>query len=395
MLARRLFLLTSLIFAVAMPLGGGRAEVPPAPSVQPIKVIAGFNLTGPEAALDLPSYQGALLAVEQRNAAGGVLGRPLQLIAVDTASNPATVSATMGAALARHPDVVAGIGYSYSTFALEAGRLFQAAGRPFITSGATAPDLPDQVGNQMFLAAYGDDAQARVMATFARDQLRIDHAALWIDDGFVYTRTVGAFFAINFPLLGGTLDKQTYPAGEPDLPALIAAFNAGSPKPRAIYAASMPRTAVELIGQVRGAGIGAALLSGDGWDSPDLVEASREKGLTGIYFTTHRFLDVETKEMQAFVAAYRQRFGEPPATAFAPLGFDTVNLLVNAIQRAGSADPMDIRTALADTQGFPGVVGTISYAPGRRVPDKAVSVIRLDRGNLTPVWTWTPEVKSN
>jgi branched-chain amino acid transport system substrate-binding protein len=76
--------------------------------------------------------------------------------------------------------------------------------------------------------------------------------------------------------------------------------------------------------------------------------------------------------------------------AFAPLGFDT-NLLADAVERAGSTEPEAIRAALAKTRDFQGVIGKIAYAPGSRVPDKAVSVIRIDNGVETPVWTWTPQ----
>ena len=67
--------------------------------------------------------------------------------------------------------------------------------------------------------------------------------------------------------------------------------------------------------------------------------------------------------MNAFVAAYTERFGAAPPNAFAPLGYDTVDLLVDAIARAGSADPAAIRGQLAATPDFPGIVGPISYEP--------------------------------
>src|SRR5262249_10014024 len=57
-----------------------------AQAAEPIKVLAPFNLTGPQAALGAPCYKGAELAVDKLNAAGGVLGRPIELIQIDTAS---------------------------------------------------------------------------------------------------------------------------------------------------------------------------------------------------------------------------------------------------------------------------------------------------------------------
>jgi branched-chain amino acid transport system substrate-binding protein len=360
-------------------------------AAEPIIVIASFNMTGPEAVLDAPCYRGAELAVEKLNAAGGVLGRPIQLIGIDTASDVGSTASKVASALKSHPTAVAGIGFSDSTYALDAGRVFQKAGVPFVTPGATAPDLPKKVGDNLFLAAYGDDAQALVMAKYARNELKLQRVALWIDKSRVYTRTVGGFFDKFFRQLGGTVEKRTYAANVMDFREFITAYKAANPKPEAIYAASMPRSAVPLIEQVRAAGIDVPLLSGDGWEDEEIVVASQRKDIKGIFFTTHRFLGVDTPGMRAFVKAYTRKLGMPPPNAFAPLGFDTVNLLADAIERAGSTKPEAIRIALAKTRDFQGVVGKIAYAPGSRVPNKAVSVIRIDNGVETPVWTWTPQ----
>ena len=360
-------------------------------AAEPIVVIAPFNMTGPEAVLDAPCYRGAELAAEKLNAQGGVLGRPIQLVVVDTASDVKSTAGKVEAALKNYPGAIAGIGFTYSTYALDAGRVFQKAKLPFITPGATAPDLPRKVGDEVFLAAYGDDAQALVMAKFARNQLKLGRVALWIDESSVYTRTVGGFFDKFFRQLGGTVDRRTYAKDVTDFRSLIAAYKAAKQKPEAIYAASMPRSAVPLIQQVRAAGIDVPLLSGDGWDDEEIVVASKRKNIKSIYFTTHRFLGVDTPAMKAFVKAYTRRFGAPPPNAFAPLGFDTVNLLADAIKRAGSTKPEAIRVALANTRDFQGVVGKIAYESGRRVPNKAVEVIRIDRGTETLAWTWSPQ----
>jgi branched-chain amino acid transport system substrate-binding protein len=362
-----------------------------AQAAEPITVLAPFNLSGPQAALGSPCYNGAELAVEKLNAAGGVLGRPIELIPIDTASDVSRTTDALESALTRNPNALAGIGYTDSTYALDAGRVFQKAGIPFITPGATAPDLPDQVGSGMFLAAYGDDAQAFAMAKYAWNELKVRNVALWVDETSVYTRTVGGFFEEFFRNLGGTVDRRNFAAEVMDFGDLIAAFKKADSKPQAIYGASMPRTAVSLIEQVRDAGIDVPLLSGDGWDDEAIVEASKRNGIENIYFTTHLFLGVDTPGMKEFTEAYKHKFGSPPPNAFAPLGFDSVNLLATAIERAGSTQPDAIRTALANTRDFQGLVGKIAYSPGKRVPEKPVAVIKIDDGAEMLVWTWMPQ----
>jgi len=362
-----------------------------AQAAEPITVLAPFNLTGPQAVLGAPCYRGAELAVEKLNAAGGVLGHRIELIPIDTASEVSRTTNELDSALERYPNATAGIGYTDSTYALDAGRVFQKAGIPFITPGATAPDLPNQVGSGMFLAAYGDDAQALAMAKYAWNELKVRNVALWVDETNVYTRTVGGFFEEFFRNLGGTVDRRNFAAEVTDFGDLIATFKKADPKPQAIYGASRPRTAVSLIEQVRNAGIDVPLLSGDGWDDEAIVEASKRNGIENIYFTTHLFLGVDTPGMKEFTEAYKQKFGSPPPNAFAPLGFDSVNLLATAIERAGSTQPDAIRTALANTRDFQGLVGKIAYSPGKRVPEKPVAVIKIDDGAEILVWTWMPQ----
>jgi branched-chain amino acid transport system substrate-binding protein len=184
------------------------------------------------------------LAVEKLNAAGGVLRRRIELIPIDTTSEVSRTTNELESVLERYPNTTAGIGYTDSTYALDAGRVFQKAGIPFITPGATAPDLPNQVGSGMFLAAYGDDAQALAMAKYAWNELKLRHVALWVDESSVYTRTVGGFFEEFFRNLGGTVDRRNFAAGVTDFGDWIAAFKKADPKPQAIYGASMPRSAL-------------------------------------------------------------------------------------------------------------------------------------------------------
>ena len=371
-------ILASLLVAVAV-LGSARAA-------EPITIIAAFDLTGGSAVLDEPSYNGALLAVEEINRQGGLLGRQVELVPVDTASMPGVVAKRIEAALVANPDAVAGLGYNDSTEALAAGRVFQAHGLPFVSTGATDPAVPAEVGDLLFYAAYGDNVQAAAMAAFVSRQLELERVAVWADDSRDYTRTVGRDFAQSFGALGGKIVLRRADDGAADFAAFVAELKTAEPAPQAVYLASMPEDAPDVIRAVRTAGIALPLLSGDGWDADTVVALSKAEKLGGIYFTTHRFLGVDTPATKAFVAAYTARFDAHPPNAFAPLGYDAVGLLADAIRRAGSTDPAAIRDALAATRDFAGVVGEIGYEPGERVPGKAVSVIVVENGVETLRW---------
>lgn len=376
--------LVALIVTLTMLIGTGVR------AAEPIVILAPFSLSGPESVLDIPSHNGAVLAVEKLNRAGGLLGRPVTLVTLNTQGNTDPATNGLAALIAAHPKAVAGLGFSDSTDALAAGRVFQKAGLPFVTPGATAPDLPAKVGAFMFLAAYGDDAQARAMALYARDALKVRHVALWVDESRLYTRTIGTYFKEFFKQKGGSVDYFELGGTVTDFSSFISSFMAADPAPDAIYAAVMPQSGVPLIDQVRASGIAVPLLSGDGWDDAEITALSRSEGISDLYFTTHRFLGVRNSRMTDFITAYQRKFGESPPNAFAPLGFDTINLIAAAVKRAGSTDPEAVRAALAGIRDFDGLVGKISYSDGRRVPAKSVAVIELEDGREKPVWTAPP-----
>lgn len=356
-------------------------------AAEPIEIVAMFNLSGPESVLDLPCYRGAEVAVEQVNGRGGIRGRSLELIPVDTRSDLQGSAEMAKNVIDKHPDAVAGIGFAYSSYVLTTGPAFQSAGIPFVTPGATDPTLATKIGDQIFLACYGDDAQAIAMARYAYDQLELRRISLWADQDMDYTVTVAHYFELAFTRLGGTVTRIDFRSDQTEFKSMIEGFQASRQPADAIYSASLPRTGKLQIEQCRQSGIDVPLLSGDGWDDPEIAALSKQQELGGIYYTTHRFLGVRTPEMKSFVAAYRHRFGKAPETAFAPLGYDALHLIANAMQRADSTERSELGRSLAGTTDFDGVVGTISFTNGSHTPTKPVEIVRLESGRKSAAGT--------
>ena len=122
------------------------------------------NLTGDLSSLDGPMVSGAKLKAQQINAAGGVLGKMLELVIVDTRTDRATVAAEGKQLIARRPAAI--VAYTDSDSVLTLGPLAQEAGIPFVTPGATSPKLPGEIGDGLFLACFGDNVQAAAGAEF-------------------------------------------------------------------------------------------------------------------------------------------------------------------------------------------------------------------------------------
>jgi branched-chain amino acid transport system substrate-binding protein len=376
-LTRRKTLGIGLGAALALGLGGA------AFAADPIKIGFPANLTGIQASLDGPMLNGGKLAAAEINAAGGVLGRPIELVVYDTKSDP-TVIATVASQLIDSDKVVGIVGFADSDSVLAIGPQIAKAKIPFITPGATSPKLPSQLGSDVFLACFGDNVQAAVGAEFALKNLNAKTAYLLTDLGSEYTTLLSDYFVTAYEHGGGKiLGRDTYKQGDKTFTAQIAKIKAMNPKPAFIYAAANAEEIGLILKQLRQAGVTLPVVGGDGYDTPLLLQVGG-KSADDTYFTTHSFIgDGATPKVKAFMDAYKKATGGDPENAFAALGYDAVKLMADAVKRAGAPDPAKIRDALAATTGLAGVTGTISYRPGIAVPDKSVTVIGVKDGKLS------------
>lgn len=352
-------------------------------SSTPVKIGGAFALSGGGSELDLPSANGAKLALKEINAAGGVLGRPVELIIRDSEYKPET-TAEIAEQLVQEDKVVGVIGFNDTDSVLAAGPSIHAAGIPFVTVGATSPRLPAQIGNMMFLACFGDNVQAAAGAEYAVEKLG-KTAVLLMDNGMDYTILLANYFKVRFTELGGSLIlEEEYLDEATDFSAQIARLKALSKQPDFYYIAAMPYNIYAIVKQMREAGILGPIVGGDGYDTPDLLKVAG-KAAENVFFTTHALMDPNggTEGIKKFAAAYRTEYAHEAENAFAALGYDSMNLIVSAIKRAGSTEPQAIKKALEETKGFPGITGSITLSPESHIPLKAVTLVAVKDGRFT------------
>lgn len=381
--------LRTLLAAGAVVLASGFLPAQ-AQTQDPIRVAALYALTGGLSSLDGPSLKGAELHVDQINAAGGVLGRPLELVVFDTRTDQ-QVTAT-AAQEAVSSDVVAGFGQSDTTFVMAAAPTFQDAGIPFVTSGATHPMLPTWVGENMFMTPFGDDDQSYAIADYAYDTMGLRRVYVWTDNSMDFTRALTAFFKERFQARGGEIvEEDFFMMGDTDFSAQIARLEATEPAPDGVFVSAIPSEAGLSVRQIREAGITMPILSGDGFDTPLVASVPGPELAKDVYFSTHTYRADNRPEVQEFIEAYKSKFGHEPENSFAPLGYDAIGLIANAIEQAGSTEPAAIRKALAATRDYPAVTGTISYTRENMVPPKPVSIISVQAGKYKVEEIWRPE----
>ncbi|MDQ7850389.1 MAG: ABC transporter substrate-binding protein, partial [Armatimonadota bacterium] len=339
-----------------------------------------YNVTGGMSSIDAPGLNGAKLAVREWNARGGVLGRRIVLAAEDGKTDQTVVATAMSRLINVQKVVVVG-GLNDSTFALAAGPIAQKARIPFVIAGATLPNLPDQIGDYAFMAPFTDDAQAFVGAIYTVRTLKAKRVWIMTDKAYDYTLTLTKFYKQKLLELGGAVvAEDVYQSGDKDYSAQITRLRRISPAPDALFISAVPDDIGLVVRQIRSAGIKIPIVGGDGYDTELLVKIPGKALADNIHFTTHVSLTSKAPVVASFVKAYTQAYRHGPENAFAALGYDTFNLILDAVKRAGKADSQAIKAALEATRGFRGVTGTISFEGGRHVPKKSVTVIRVVKG---------------
>jgi branched-chain amino acid transport system substrate-binding protein len=340
-----------------------------------IKIGAPFNVTGALSSLDAPALNGAKLKLKEINDAGGVLGKKLELVIYDTKTDP-TVIASVASQLLNQDKVPVAFGFTDSDSVLALGPIFQQAGVPFITPGATSPKLPEQIGSDIFLACFGDNVQAAAGAEFVKGKLNGKNVYLLRDNSTEYTTLLAKYFEDAFTHDGGAIiGRDDYKSGDKTFTAQITKIKASATKPDVVYVSAMPDDIGLIVKQMRQAGITQPIVGGDGYDTPLLTQVGG-KASNDVYYSTHAYMAPDsTPGIQKFYKDYKAAYGMDPENAFAALGYDTLGLIADAIGRAGSTDPAKIRDAIAATDGFAGITGSITFPKDVRVPAKTVTMI--------------------
>jgi branched-chain amino acid transport system substrate-binding protein len=344
------------------------------PAAEPIKVGEIASLTGKEAAFGQSSHKGTVLAVEQLNAAGGVLGRPVELLSEDNQSK-AGESATVARKLLSREKVVALLGEVASSRSLEMAPIAQRAKIPMISPSSTNPKVTE-VGDYVFRVCFIDPFQGTVMAKFAKETLKARRVAVLTSVSSAYSVGLAKYFKERFVADGGEIAlEQKFAEGDKDFKAQLTAIRAAGVD--AVFVPGYYTEAALISRQARELGLALPLFGGDGWEAPQLIEIGG-KAVEGTYYSTHYSPEDTAPAVQAFVAAFRARWNGETPDAMAALGYDSALVLADAIKRAGGTEGPALRDALAATKGFAGVTGTTNIDPARNASKSAVIVTIKD-----------------
>jgi branched-chain amino acid transport system substrate-binding protein len=342
------------------------------------------SLTGTTATFGISTRNGIDMAIDEVNKSGGLLGKNVRVIVEDDQGKPEEAQ-TVVTKLITRDQVIAVLGEVASSRTMAAAPVAQQNRIPMISPSSTNPKVTE-IGDYIFRVCFIDPFQGLVMAKFAINTLKLKNVAILRDIKNDYSVGLADVFVDNFKKLGGNIvADESYSEGDTDFSAQLTSIK--SKKPQAIFLPGY-YTEVGLVArQAKKLGLNVPLMGGDGWDSPKLIEIGGAD-LNGSYYSNHYSVDDPSPAIQKFVGDYKTRYGAVP-DALAGLGYDSAQVLFDAIRRANSTEGSKVRDAIAATMDYPGVTGKITIDKDRNAVKPAV-VLEIKDGKLRYVETINP-----
>lgn len=367
----QVLVVVSALLSFACTKNSNDSSAPRAQAEDTIKIGQYGSMTGGEATFGQSTDKGVRLAIDAKNATGGIKGKKIVLITEDNQGKPEEAAAVVKK-LITQDKVIALIGEVASTRSLAAAPIAQQYKIPMVSPSSTNPKVT-QVGDYIFRVCFIDPFQGPVMARFTYDNLKLKKVAVLRDLKSDYSSGLAEFFEKKFKELGGEIvSEQTFSTGDSDFNGQLTRIRSANPD--AIFIPAY-YTEVGLIArQARRLGLKAVLLGGDGWDSPKLFEIGQE-AVEGAYFSNHYASESPVPATQEFIRKYKEKFNETP-DGLAAAGYDAAQILLAAMETAPTLTSEAIRAALASTKDFKGATGNITINADRNA-DKDAFIVQV------------------
>ncbi len=340
-------------------------------ALDPIKFGVIGPLTGDYSMYGIAVENGAKLAAAEINAAGGLLGTTLDIIAYDSKGDT-TEGVNAYNRLIENDEIDALIGGTFSGVTLAFKSLAISDNIPVLTPTATNPEVTLNADN-IFRACYTDAYQGSVAAVFTAETLNATNVAVMYNRDDAYSEGLADAFMDEFDARDLDYTAFEFGASDDDYNAILTNINNGGYD--AVFLPAYVAEVGAILTQASNLGLDIPFVGGDGWDG---IEADYASVAEGFYFANHYAKTDTADAVQNFVANYTAEYGEAP-NALAALAYDAVYAMAQAFTEAGSADADDVITALAALEFTGGVTGSLSFDENGD-PIKSITIIQVVNG---------------
>ena len=339
-----------------------------------IKIGGLAPLTGSLAIYGVTTTNGANLAIDEINKNGGILGKKVEYITLDTKGD--STEAVMAYNKLIDRGVSAIIGEITSKPSLAVAEIAAQDNMPMITPTGTQVDITE-AGPSIFRVCFTNPYQGKVLAVLAKERLNADTAAIMINNSSDYSDGIAKAFIEQADILGIKITaKEGYADGDKDFRAQLTKIAAEQPDvllvPEYYEQASLIAT------QAREVGVKAVFIGSDGWDGiTKTLDSSSYNTIENSYFTNHFSMQDTAPKIQNFLKSYKDTYNEDPS-AFSALGYDAVYMVKKAVENAGSTNKEAVVDALKNIE-YDGITGYLTFDEHNN-PVKAVTILKITNG---------------
>ncbi len=348
-------------------------------------VIGGLApLTGSVAQYGVAVDNAVKLAVDDINAKGGILGKTIKYISYDEKGDP-TEATNAYTRLVDQDKIVALIG-DVTSAPCEA--VAQQAARdklPMITPSGTSEAITTY-GENVFRACFIDPYQGQLMASYASKKLNAKTAAILFDNGDPYSSGIADAFEAAAKALGMTItNKEGYASKSTDFNSQLTKIKAGNPD--VLLLPVYYNDVVLIAKQAKDQGLTATLLGADGWDGVAAqLDAASADVVKNAYFCSQYSASSSDPALQNFLKTYKEKYNEEP-NMFAVLGYDAMQIMAAAIEKAGTTNSAAVIKALRETN-YKGLTGTTTF-DDKRNPVREAIITSFDGLNYKVVESYS------
>ncbi len=317
--------------------------------------------TGNQAQYGIDIRAGAELAIAKLNSSNFISDVNFTLKVEDSKGDPKE-AANVAQKFASDGSVFAVVGDFSSTACLAAAPIYQRAKIIMMTPTASHPAVT-QTGSYIFRNTPIASSEAGAVTDWAVKELGFKRVGI-IGRNDDYGRAYGKIFASQVEALGAeVVGTEYFNPSDPDLKPLITGMRAK--KPDVVLLAMFQVEAALLFQQSKEMNFSPTFMSGAGLFNPQLIDLAGDAA-NGMLLVSTYHPDTKSAEVADFVQAFKAKNGGVPSK-FSAHAYAGVMLIANAIKTSGSTDSDKVRTALAASNGFPSVIGNVTFDDRREV----------------------------
>jgi branched-chain amino acid transport system substrate-binding protein len=318
-----------------------------------LKIGVQVPTTGSEATYGRDMANAVVIAQDEINKAGGVLGKKLTMVIGDSACDPQ--QAVNAASKLVSQGVVGVVGGYCSGATLPTLKIYGDAKVPFVITASNSTKLiPANPGNAFMINSTGDQQATKATEFLASKGVK---TLAIVNEGDAYSQDLANLTRDDWTKAGHKVVAfETANKGEQDYSAIVTAIRAANPD--AVFWTAYYADGALLIRQLRQSGYRGVIAVGDGSNSTKLFDIAG-RAAEGVYAFSNpiaQFLPAA----KAFIKTYKAKFGNAPGP-YAPLTYDGMRLLAWAITKAGTTQPAAVIKALASAHNEEWLAGPITF----------------------------------